>query len=362
MNIRKRARRDGSMSFTVQVRVAGHPNEVATFDTLKEAKTWGKKTEAEILAGQRSAAAKLNTLEGAIDRYLEEVLPTKRSQACPRGYLLWWRGQLGTLPLSDVTPSRISECLTKLAATTTKRGPMKGSTVNRYFAALSSVLGRCVRGWDLLLSNPCDRVPKYKESEGRVRYLSEDELERLLSALEAATDSPHLLPIVWVAISTGLRKSSVLELTWDRVDLEAGRVRIQRTKNGSSISIPLVGPALEALGAWSIRDGVQRIGLLFPSLLVPGKPIEIGKTFPAVVKAAGIDDLRFHDLRHCTGSFLAMSGATPSEIAAVLGHKQLSMVHRYSHVGESHTQEVVERMSAKFLSGAGSKKNGGGAR
>ena len=67
------------------------------------------------------------------------------------------------------------------------------------------------------------------------------------------------------------------------------------------------------------------------------------------MQKAEIEDFRFHDLRHCAASYLAMNGATLAEIAAVLGHKTLAMVKRYSHISEQHTASVVTRMNEKIF-------------
>ena len=74
-------------------------------------------------------------------------------------------------------------------------------------------------------------------------------------------------------------------------------------------------------------------------------PVDIKKHFVRAVKEAGIDDFRFHDLRHCAASYLAMNGATLPEIAAILGHKTLQMVQRYAHLSDQHVTGVVERMN-----------------
>ena len=89
--------------------------------------------------------------------------------------------------------------------------------------------------------------------------------------------------------------------------------------------------------------------MVFPSAIKPQKPIEIRKSWLNALEKAGIEDFRFHDLRHSTASYLAMNGATLAEIAEVLGHKTLAMVKRYSHLSEAHTAGVLERMNQKFL-------------
>ncbi len=80
-----------------------------------------------------------------------------------------------------------------------------------------------------------------------------------------------------------------------------------------------------------------------------GKPTFPAKAWQAALRAAQIDDFRYHDLRHSAASYLAMSGATLAEIAEVLGHKTLQMVKRYAHLTEQHTADVVERMAERFL-------------
>jgi integrase len=84
--------------------------------------------------------------------------------------------------------------------------------------------------------------------------------------------------------------------------------------------------------------------LVFPDY-VGTKPLSIRDAFANAVKRAGIEDFRFHDLRHSAASYLAMNGASLMEIAEILGHKTLSMVKRYAHLSEQHTRSVVERMN-----------------
>ena len=89
--------------------------------------------------------------------------------------------------------------------------------------------------------------------------------------------------------------------------------------------------------------------LLFPGTLNKNKPIDLRTPFEKALKTAGINDFRWHDLRHCCASYLAMNGASLGEIAEVLGHKTLSMVKRYSHLSDSHVSGVVSRMNQKIF-------------
>jgi integrase len=115
--------------------------------------------------------------------------------------------------------------------------------------------------------------------------------------------------------------------------------------------VPLVGKALELLKA---HAKVRRIDtpLLFPGKVKSNNPMDLRSPWLEAMKAAQIDDFRFHDLRHSAASYLAMNGASLAEIAEVLGHKTLQMVKRYSHLSEAHTTGVVSRMNDRIFGGA----------
>ena len=99
------------------------------------------------------------------------------------------------------------------------------------------------------------------------------------------------------------------------------------------------------------RSKVRRIDteLVFPGRIDPSKPVDLRSPFETALKRAGIEDFRWHDLRHSAASYLAMNGASLAEIAEVLGHKTLAMVKRYTHLSEAHTAGVVERMNARIF-------------
>ena len=103
-----------------------------------------------------------------------------------------------------------------------------------------------------------------------------------------------------------------------------------------------------------MRDLRSTNATVFP-WVYPGrggrKPIDLRTPFLKALKAASIEDFRWHDLRHSTASYLAMNGASLAEIAAVLGHKTLDMVRRYAHLSPQHTADVVARMNEKIFSG-----------
>lgn len=212
------------------------------------------------------------------------------------------------------------------------------ATVNRYIASLSHVFTVAIEEWGWIEHNPCERVKKLKESRGRDRYLNDEERERLLKACKE-DHNEYLYPAVVLAIATGARRSELLDLQTRDVDLQTGRITFRDTKNGETRSVYLRGESFEVLKELS-RD---RIGRLF------GNESTIRKGFERVREIAQLKDFRWHDLRHTTASYLAMNGATITEIAAVLGHKTLAVTKRYSHLSEGHVADVLEKMNKKVL-------------
>jgi integrase len=247
-----------------------------------------------------------------------------------------------------VTPGILSDALVKLRNDPTPGGePKSPSTVVRYCAALSHALTYAVQ-WEWLNENPMRKVKKPQEPRGRVRYLSVEERGRLLEACSDGRNH-YLHAVVTLALMTGMRKGEIMGLRWSDVDLERRRIVLQETKNGERRAVPIVGPALKVLSEWA---KVRRLDtdLLFPSKVDASKPMDLRTPWETALKHAGIGDFRFHDLRHSAASYLAMSGASLAEIAEVLGHKTLQMVKRYSHLSETHTASVLERMGEKFMS------------
>ena len=359
-NIETRRAQDGTVSYRAKVRLAGHPATTATFARLTDARRWVQDTESSIRSGRyfTVAEAKRHTLGDLVDRYIKEVLPHKPKNAGnTKQQLLWWKSQLGSSTLANVNASAIAGCRNKLLATTTRRGrPMAPATVVRYLAALSHALNIAMKDWEWLEDTPMRRISKPKEPRGRERFLSDDERQRLLAVCQASS-SRWLYTVVVLALSTGMRSGEIMGLHWAQIDLKRGQILLHDTKNGSSRAVPLSGLALILM-----QDAakVRRIdtGLVFfgnpPTR--PGqsiKAVDLKKPWTTAVAKANLPDFRFHDLRHSAASYLAMNGASTIEIAAILGHKTLQMVKRYSHLANSHTATVVASMNEKIFGNRG---------
>lgn len=343
----KRIGAKGKVTWRVRVRRQGGPWLTKSFPKKSDADAWARSVEHRIDSGEPlpSSESRKRTLGDAIDRYLKSVFPraARRKNAREQIRILnWWRAELGARSLQSITSAVIAETRDKIAARESRYGkPLAGSTVNRNMAALSAVMKVTVKEFGWLAKNPVSNVSKFAESKGRERFLTDDEREALIKSC-AKSGCVALLPMVKLALATGARKGELLGLQWSGVDLDRRTARFEDTKNGESRTVPLAASAVTVLKEW--RVGRLPVGTVFPVLLGT-----IDVAWRAARDAAGLPDVRFHDLRHSAASYLAMSGATLIDIAAILGHKTLAMVKRYSHLSQQHTTAAIDRMAEKFL-------------
>lgn len=345
--ITKRVNKKGKPTYRVRVRLRGHPAVSATFDRLTDAKEWARQTGADIRAGRYldKKEAQRRTLNDLFDEYEKRRLPMKkeRTQIDQRQQIKWWRGEIGALTLANTTPARINDCINKMSDV--GRSP---ATINRYLAVLSHAFTYAVKDLGWMEDNPIRKITKPKEPRGRVRFLSADERERLLEACKQSSNG-MLYPAVVLAMSTGMRRGEQFSLTWNKVNLDNGRIVLEDTKNGERRTVVATGIALDELRRMS---KVRRIDNphVFPGKK-RGQPVDLCAPWRKALKAAEIEDFHWHDLRHTFASELAMSGATLAEIAEAMGHKTLAMVKRYAHLTEGHVGSVVERMTARVFGG-----------
>jgi len=351
-------------AYRAQVRVKGRPALSETFPTKKEAENWASSVESAIREGRHfpHLKSKRTAFAELVQRYRDTVMKEARasSKAVREQHLDWWNLRFAGRTLAEVTPDLVAEARDALASEKFTRGKVHKkigveiqpteytrapATVNRYLATLSHLFTMAVKEWRLVVSNPVRDIAKKKEARGRVRFLSDAEREALLAAC-ATSDWPALQALVLLAISTGARRGELINLKWDDVDLKAARAVVRETKNGDPRVLPLVGRALEALRTLRLQGG-GRSEWVFPARSDhPGSPYEYfdGVWYDAL-KAARIEDFRFHDLRHTTASYLASQGASLIEIADTLGHRTLSMVKRYAHLTQSHKVSAIEKMA-----------------
>jgi integrase len=239
--------------------------------------------------------------------------------------------RFGNMVLADIKLERIEEYKAARKATTTLRkdadGKPKetsGATVNRELALLRTILNKAVE-WEYLDASPINwrRVEKFNEN-GRERYLTADERERLFAALDDS--GPILRNFIILALNTGLRKGEIMGLRWANVNLDDGLICLERAqrKNNKVLRVPLNENALEVLRR---LPRVSEYVLCDPES--GERVLSFRKAFASACKKAGVKNLRIHDLRHTFGTMLNVRGVDLPTISSLLGHSSITMTSKY---------------------------------
>lgn len=156
------------------------------------------------------------------------------------------------------------------------------------------------------------------------------------------SECPEHMSDLDIALNTGMRKSEQYGLTWADLNLDARRVSLKRTKNGSPRHIPLNSVALAAFKAIAAKNG--RKGNVFGPADGSHPFLAHGGWWDAVVEKAGLENFHWHDCRHHFASKAVMPGVDLRTLQQLLGHKTLQMVVRYSHLSQSHELAAVEKL------------------
>jgi integrase len=331
-----RRMKDGTRYFTATVRVNPYPSASRTFSARKDALEWARANEKELKRQAEDRRVRCDITRMTVAQLATEFLADPQTQTLASyrrysDYLAWWSARCGServLEFGVVQIREAREAFRKAA----RRGP---AAVNRCLGALRSAWnwGRAAglvpqdRRWP-------DRM-QLTEPQGRVRFLTDEELAAVLKA--AGDHSPVMHGAIVVSIGCGIRKGELLRLRWADIDLERQQLRIVKAKNtkadGETRSRSVYMPAL-------VVNELQDL-LRAPTV---GQHVicdEAGQgatedwldhRWRAIREAAGLQDFRWHDLRHSCASLLAQHGASLLEIGHVLGHKSPATTMRYAHL------------------------------
>ncbi|WP_123103238.1 tyrosine-type recombinase/integrase [Acidithiobacillus sulfuriphilus] len=316
------------------IRKQGWPTAVKTFRTKRDAEDWARQTEDEMVRGvhiQRAPAQKL-TVAAALDRYLREITPSKKaggSQRRDHTSAKPLREGLGRYALGALTPEVIAKYRDERLAE-----GLSGSTVRLELALLSHLHTVALREWGIsLVANPVLTVRKPK-TVARDRRLHAGEEVRLLQSVRQHSN-PILAWVTELALETAAREMEILSLCLQDVDMSRRIAILRDTKNGDSRTIPLSRRAAEIL-----REAIETYPREGTNLIFPGepgrdgkrRPYTIGKVWQQAVQRAGLDGLRFHDLRHEAASRLVEMGLSDAKVRQITGHKSAQMLYRYAHL------------------------------
>lgn len=349
--IEERTAPDGTVSYRAKIRIKGHPSVSITGVRLTDVVRKRQEVMTDIRRRGKyfqAAEASKHTFGELIDRYITVVLPRKpKSMKKQSAQLLCWKKQIGDRLLSDVTTALIVEVRDRLGTGTTYRKTKRSSaTVNRYLAVLSHAFSV---EWQWLSESPIKRL-KQKESSGRIRYLSDNERDRLLQACKESKNK-YLYLVVLISLSTGLRLNEIMTLRFEDIKRENNNclLNIKDTKNGYPHLIPLVGIAKQLLAE---HEKIRRLDtdLVFPATKgFKPAPAVLRTAWEEALKKADIQDFSFHCLRHTAASWLAQANISGPIIQKILNHRSSNISARYIHMANSHLQEALEKMNDAFL-------------
>lgn len=272
------------------------------------------------------------TWDQAALKWLEETAH-KATHEEDKAKLRWLHPHLTLKRLDAITRDVISEIARKKAAESSK------ATANRYLALIRAILRRACNEWEWI-----DRVPKvslFSESKRRVRWITPEQARSLLDELPT-----HQRDMVLFALATGLRQANVRDLRWDQVDLrrKTAWIHPDEAKARQGIGVPLNSMAVGVLKRCQGKHA-ERV------FTYNGEPIAYANTraWRQALKRAGIEDFRWHDLRHTWASWHAQNGTPLYVLQEMGGWQTTAMVRRYAHLAPAHLAPHAEAVSAQVL-------------
>jgi integrase len=350
-----RVKPSGRKSYLIQYRSAGRTRRYTIGAHGKFTPTEARKIARGLLvdvakgmdpSAERQAGRQTVTVKDLAKRYMEHhARPKKKPASIRRDERLLERfivPALGSIKITHVTRADVTRLHQKVGIKT----PVQA---NRVLALLSKIISLSIK-WGLrsdAAGNPCKHVERFGERKVE-RYLSPDELSRLGKALANAEKEGDELPSAIIAIRllifTGCRREEILSLQWQDVDLTLGCLRLPDSKTGARM-VPLSRPALAVLDKAVRIDGNP---FVCPGMKAGGHLVGLPRIWGRIRKAAGLEDVRLHDLRHSFASVGASSGMGLPLIGALLGHTQAQTTQRYSHLAQDPLAAASEEIGRQI--------------
>ena len=325
----------GKALWYVRLMHEGKERRFGSFPTKTKARQFYAKAKTEQHEGrffpERYQHGGYELAQEAIDRYLLSMEGTKTYDDHVY-FAKWWGKQFAGKRLNAITVTGLEGIRKELM-----QGLSHGR-VNKYIVWLRACLNVAIKH-DKLTVNPVAKLKGLPEPMRQTRLLAPEEETKLLTAM-----GPTYAPWVRFAILTGLRQKEQMTMEWANVDLDLGLITLPETKAGGVQYAPLNEEAkaiLRNLDSW------QRSKWVFPSRnpATHANIANLKRWFRDAVRRAEIPWCRWHDLRHCFASRLAMSNAPLGTIAALLRHSSTDLVKRYAHLSPSHLRQAVEMVS-----------------
>lgn len=293
--------------------------------------------------------SRLDRAEQTLDDIFQVWLEEHAKQSCKRWdqelrrYELYIKPHLGKMKLSDISPDVVRGWQNTLSKQKKQRGDealLSKGVIHRAFIVLSSVFGKAASQ----MQNPCSQVKKYKPT-ARTTFLHSSELQRFFEALNHQETPDYLKDYLSLSLYTGARRSNVLAMRWNHIDLNLKLWMIpgDETKNAEPMIIPLLDQAVEILKR---RRQEASSVFVFPSPKTSktGHFVEPKKAWKTLLKRAGLQEsFRLHDLRRTMGSWQAITGTSTKIIGASLGHKSEQATKHYAHLTIEPVRAAMQR-------------------
>jgi integrase len=321
--------------------------------TLKDARSKARTLKGAIAAGadpQADAQAKkaVPTWNAFIEEsYLPHAKQVKRTWKNDADmHRLRLSGRFGSQPLNAITRQAVQTFHNEL-----REGGMAPATADHHLKFLRHALNLAV-DWGILQTNPAAKVKQFNTDNQVERYLSDEELQRLLTVLKNHENRPVSCAILWL-LSTGARVGEALSARWEDIDREQ-RVWVIHATNSKSKkrrSVALNDVALSVLDELQSLPRHKATGSLFVGKR--GPLTTINKVWYRIRNAADLEDFRLHDLRHSFASTLVNAGHSLYEVQQALGHSDPKVTMRYSHLSKATLQEAANSASQRIQAAMG---------
>ena len=297
-----------------------------TEEKLK-AQQYHDKLKASLWDQQRLGARPSRSWNDAVVKWLKET-SHKATHETDISRLRWLDKHLGGMPLNSITRETIAKISDIKARESTE------ATANRSVALIRAILRKAAFDWEWL-----DRVPKvrlFKEQTRRIRWITRSEAARLLSFLPA-----HQADMARFALNTGLRQANVTGLEWSQIDMSrrVAWVHADQAKARKAIAVPLNDEAVEVIRR-QIGKHATRV------FTYRGRPVKYVNTklWRKGLRKAGIENFRWHDLRHTWASWHVQAGTPIYELQELGGWESAEMVRRYAHLAPEHLAKAAARI------------------
>lgn len=291
----------------------------------------------DIQAEKRSQAYQSITFKEYLDEfYISWVMKNRRDALNTINRMNNTFKPLHTLKLTDINKAVINKFLHEYQV----EHSVTDTTLNRMLANIKGAFTKAYE-FGYTSANTIRGIKTFKESPHKIRYLSDDEKQRLFDSLDTA--EKYVRDIVITAYYTGMRRGELFALQWKDIDFNACHIHVDKdkSKSGKGRNIPMHSKVIDLIKNIECQN---KNDYVFKSPVTGAKLDNISKSWATLMKNAEIDSFRFHDLRHNFASTLVMKGVELASVRELLGHSDFKMTLRYAHLSPSYKKKDIDLM------------------